>query len=77
MFTVHYCNFTLYQTGLQDHRGGKGPLFTPRQEAICANNAIRLRGMQSAVIKDENIFGNIETVSIAINWQCSGERKSA
>ncbi len=54
----------------QPCRGGRGPLFTPQQEeAICAmviaNNAIRLREIQSAVIEDDNIFGNIESVSIA------------
>lgn len=32
---------------------------------VIANNAIRLREIQSAVIEDDNIFGNIESVSIA------------
>ena len=32
---------------------------------VIANNAIRLREIQSAVIDDDNIFGNIESVSIA------------
>lgn len=32
---------------------------------VIANNAIRLREIQSAVIEDNNIFGNIESVSIA------------
>ncbi|KAL2085709.1 hypothetical protein ACEWY4_019029 [Coilia grayii] len=54
----------------QPRRGGRGPLFTPQQEeAICAmviaNNAIRLREIQSAVIEDGNVFGNIESVSVA------------
>ncbi|KAL7849254.1 hypothetical protein SRHO_G00208770 [Serrasalmus rhombeus] len=46
------------------HRGGRGPLFTPQQEdAICemviANNAIRLREIQSAIIDNHDIFENI------------------
>ncbi len=32
---------------------------------VIANNAIRLREIQSAVIENDNIFGNIESVSIA------------
>ena len=32
---------------------------------VIANNAIRLREIQSAVIDDDNIFGSIESVSIA------------
>ncbi len=32
---------------------------------MIANNAIRLREIQIAVIEDDNIFGNIESVSIA------------
>ncbi len=60
----------LHRIARQPCRGGRGPLFTPQQEeAICAmviaNNAIRLREIQSAVIEDDNIFGNIESVSIA------------
>ncbi|XP_051238676.1 uncharacterized protein LOC127353457 [Dicentrarchus labrax] len=54
----------------QLHRGGRGPLFTPEQEeAICTmvvdNNAIRLREIQSAIIEDNSIFDNIQTVSIS------------
>ena len=63
----------------QPCRGGRGPLFTLQQEeAICsmviANNAIRLKEIQSAVIKDSNVFGNIESVSIATT-ECSREMK--
>lgn len=52
------------------HRGGRGPLFTPQQEdAICemviANNAIRLREIQSAIIDNHDIFENIQSVSIS------------
>ncbi|KAL7839610.1 hypothetical protein SRHO_G00262680 [Serrasalmus rhombeus] len=52
------------------HRGGRGPLFTPQQEdAICemviANNAIRLREIQSAIIDKHDIFENIQSVSIS------------
>ncbi|CAL9699122.1 unnamed protein product [Knipowitschia caucasica] len=58
------------RTARQPHRGGRGPVFTPQQEeAICVmvteNNAIRLREIQSSVIEDDNIFGNIEFVSIS------------
>ncbi|KAM4592404.1 uncharacterized protein PAE49_011102 [Odontesthes bonariensis] len=58
------------RTARQLHRGGRGPLFTPEQEeAICTmvieNNAIRLREIQSAIIEDNNIFANIQTVSIS------------
>ncbi|CAM4512164.1 unnamed protein product [Leuciscus chuanchicus] len=45
-------------------------LFTPeREEAVCTtvveNNAIRLRQIKSAIIEDNNIFENIQTVSIS------------
>lgn len=54
----------------QPRGGGRGPLFTPQQEeAICAmviaNNAIKLREIQSAVIENHTVFGNIESVSIS------------
>ena len=50
--------------------GGRRPLFPPEQErAICTmvveNNAIRLREIKSAIIEDNNIFENIQTVSIS------------
>ena len=32
---------------------------------VIANNAIRLREIQSAVIEDDNVFGSIESVSVA------------
>ena len=32
---------------------------------VIANNAIRLKEIQSDVIEDNNVFGNIESVSIA------------
>ena len=32
---------------------------------VIANNAIRLREIQSAVLEDDNVFGNIESVLIA------------
>ncbi|XP_022594198.1 uncharacterized protein LOC111216851 isoform X2 [Seriola dumerili] len=56
------------RTAIQLHRGGRGPLLTPGQEeAICTmvveNNAIRLREIKSAIIEDNNIFENIQTVS--------------
>ncbi|CAK6982700.1 uncharacterized protein LOC122873078, partial [Scomber scombrus] len=58
------------RTARQPHRGGRGPLFTPvQEEAICTmvveNNAIRLREIKSAIIDDNNIFENIQTVSIS------------
>ena len=73
-FTVHnkytlykyilyiYCNFSRYC--------GRGPLFTPQQEeAICtmvkANNAIRLREIESAILEDNNVFENIQSISIS------------
>jgi len=62
--------FFPHRTAKQLHRGGRGPLFTTEQEeAICTvvveNNAIRLRGIKSAIIEDNNIFENIQTVSIS------------
>ncbi len=69
-----YCFALLYffphRTARQLNRGGRGPLFTPEQEeAICTmvveNNAIRLREIKSAIIEDNNIFENIQTVSIS------------
>lgn len=57
-------------TPRQLHRGGRGPFFTPEQEeAICTmvveNSAIRLRAIRSAIKEDNNIFANIQTVSIS------------
>ncbi|XP_051950903.1 uncharacterized protein LOC127621379 [Xyrauchen texanus] len=57
------------RTARQLHRGGRGPLFTSEQEeAICTMvveyNAIRIREIKSAII-DNNIFENIQTVSIS------------
>ncbi|KAF5892507.1 GTPase IMAP family member 2-like, partial [Clarias magur] len=51
-------------------RGGRGRFFTPEQEeAICtmvrANNAIKLRKIQSAIVEDNNVFINIQYVSIS------------
>ncbi|KAJ8272950.1 hypothetical protein GJAV_G00095410 [Gymnothorax javanicus] len=58
------------RTAGQLHRSGRGPLFTPEQEeAICTmvveNNATRHRELKSAIIEDNNIFENIQTVSIS------------
>ena len=65
-----YCTFFPHRMARQPHRGGRRPLFTPEQEqAICTmvveNNAIRLREIKSAIIEDNNIFENIQTVSIS------------
>lgn len=54
----------------QPRRGGRGPIFSQQQEeAICAmvvaNNAIRLREIQTAVMEDHNVFANIESVSVS------------
>ena len=67
-FTVLY--FFPHRIARQPHRAGRGPLFAPEQEqAICTmvveNNAIRLREIKSAIIEDNNIFENIQTVSIS------------
>ncbi len=66
----------------QPCRGGRGPLFTPQQEeAICAmviaNNAIRLREIQSAVIEDDNILGILNPFQSLQLTECSGEMKCA
>ncbi|KAL6477133.1 hypothetical protein MHYP_G00156320 [Metynnis hypsauchen] len=58
------------RTARRAHRGGRGPIFTPQQEeAICAmviaNNAIRLREIQQAIIQDNDAFQNILSVSIS------------
>ncbi|XP_026213314.1 uncharacterized protein LOC113160317 isoform X3 [Anabas testudineus] len=58
------------RTARQLHRGGRGPLFTAQQEeATCTmvveNNAIRLREIKSTTIEDNNIFANVQTVSIS------------
>ena len=71
MFTVHYCNFTLHHIGLKDNLAEveEGPTLQQQEVANCsmviANNAIRLKEIQSAVIEDNNVFGNIESVSVA------------
>ena len=68
-FTVLY--FFPHRIARQPHRGGRGPLFAPEQEQpICTMvveiNAIRLREIKSAIMEDNNIFENIQTVSISI-----------
>ena len=62
--------FFPHRTAGQHHRGGRGALFTTEQEeAICTmvveNNAIRLREIKRAIREDNNIFENIQTVSIS------------
>ncbi len=71
-YSILFCItiFFPHGTARQLHRGGRGPIFTPEQEeAICTmvveNNAIRLREIKSAIIEDNNIFENIQTVSIS------------
>lgn len=49
--------------------GGRQRLFTEQQELVLvdmvrANNAIRLHQLQSHIIADRQVFGNINTVSI-------------
>ncbi len=49
---------------------GRGPLFTPQQEeAICtmfrANKDIGVREIKSAIIEDNNVFQDIQSVSIS------------
>lgn len=68
---VRYRNFTLQRTRLQNNlmEMEEGPILLQQEEAICAmvstNNAIKLRDVQSAVIEDHNMFGNIDSISIA------------
>ena len=43
-------------------------VFPPQQEIcsmVTANNAIRLREIQSAILKDDGVFQNINSVSIS------------
>ncbi len=65
-----FMKFFPQTTAKLHHSGGRGSLFTPQvEEAICtmvrANNAIRLREIQSAIIEDNNVFQNIQSVSIS------------
>ncbi len=70
-------------TAEQPRAGGRAAVFNHQQEQeICnmviANNSIRLREIQSAIINDNNVFANIHSVSIStidikfwkdIKWQ--------
>lgn len=52
------------------HTGGRGKIFGIEQESaivdmVVANNAIRLREIQAAVIADQGAFRNINSVSLA------------
>ncbi|XP_045065209.1 uncharacterized protein LOC123482242 [Coregonus clupeaformis] len=52
------------------HQGGRGPMFSRAQEAaivnmVLANNCIRLREIQANIINDDNIFNNIQRVSLS------------
>lgn len=59
-----------YRTARQPRAGGRAAVFNQLQEQeICnmviANNSIRLREIQSAIINDNNVFANINSVSIS------------
>ncbi len=61
---------TLYRTAQQPCAGGRAAVFNHQQEQeICnmviANYFIRLRGIQSAIINDNNVFTNINSASIS------------
>lgn len=65
-----FCITAFFPTARLPHMGGGGPLFTPRQEeAICtmvrADNLIGLREIQSAVVEDNSVLENIQSVSIS------------
>lgn len=58
------------RTGRLPCAGGRRAVFTPQQEQeICnmvlSNNAITLREIQSAILEDNGIFQNINSVSIS------------
>lgn len=60
----------LYRIHTLPHTGGRGKIFSVEQEAaivdmVVANNAIRLREIQAAVIADQGAFRNINSVSLA------------
>jgi len=62
--------FLFYRTAQQPRAGGRAAVFNQLQEQeICnmviANNSIRLREIQSAIINDNNVFANINSVSIS------------
>ncbi len=61
---------TFYRTAQQPRAGGRAAIFNHQQEQeICnmviVNNSIRLREIQSAIINDNNVFANINSVSIS------------
>ncbi|XP_031164929.2 uncharacterized protein LOC116056748 [Sander lucioperca] len=60
----------LYRIHTLPHTGGRGKMFSIEQESaivdmVVANNAIRLREIQAAVIADQGAFRNINSVSLA------------
>lgn len=64
------CLHLLYRIHRLPHTGGRGQIFSAEQEAaivdmVLANNAIRLREIQAAVIADQGAFRNINSVSLA------------
>lgn len=71
LFCTQCCilTVTLWMAKLPQRRG-RGPLFTPQQEeAICAmviaNTAIRLGEIQTAIIADNSVSENTQSVSIS------------
>ncbi|XP_072554161.1 uncharacterized protein [Paramormyrops kingsleyae] len=58
------------RTERQVGRGGRGRMFTEAQELeiinmVLANNAIRLREIQSHIVRDDTVFGNIRQVALS------------
>ncbi len=61
---------TFYRTTQQPRAGGRAAVFNHQQEQdiynmVIANNSIRLREIQNAIRNDNNVFVNINSVSIS------------
>lgn len=68
-------HFTCILIGLhriegRERQGGRGPIFSEEQERaivnmVLANNAIRLREIQTNILNDHTVFNNVHQVSLS------------
>lgn len=69
-FTVKCILIDLHRIESRELRGGRGPIFTEEQERaiinmVLANNAIRLREIQTNILNDHTVFNNVHQVSLS------------
>lgn len=67
---LQYYTCIFYRTERLPCRGGRGRLLTPQQETeivnmVGANNAITLKQIQTQITEDQDVFQNIDRVSLS------------